>query len=195
LFSDPSAPSNGAVAAAVTVSYIDAEATVWPVATLVHLVAVPEVWLVDVAAPISVIARSLPVLAIPRPVAGITIGLVAPVAVRAAGALVTFAVRVSPAANAELFAVPAVSDVTLIRIRAPIESVVTPVDETTVIDEVFSANDVATALAGATDVKTPKPNAATVTSATRLKVVFVDICFLSISRSREFPSFGFELIS
>ena len=33
----------------------------------------------------------------------------------------------------------------------------------------------------------------TTTSAMRLKVVFVDICFLSISRSREFPSFGFEV--
>jgi len=32
---------------------------------------------------------------------------------------------------------------------------------------------------GTTDI-TPKPNAATVTSAMRLKVVFVDICFLSI---------------
>jgi len=36
--------------------------------------------------------------------------------------------------------------------------------------------------AGATDVSTPKPNAATKTSEIRLKVVFVDICFLSISR-------------
>jgi hypothetical protein len=51
------------------------------------------------------------------------------------------------------------------------------------------------ALAGATEVNTPKPNAATVTSAMRLKVVFVDICFLSISRTREFLPFGFELIS
>jgi hypothetical protein len=51
------------------------------------------------------------------------------------------------------------------------------------------------ALAGATDDRTPRPKAATATSATRLKVVFVDICFLSISRSREFPWFGFELIS
>jgi hypothetical protein len=51
----------------------------------------------------------------------------------------------------------------------------------------------AAADAGATDVRTPKPKAATVTSATRLKVVFVDICFLSISRSREFPSLGLEL--
>jgi hypothetical protein len=45
--------------------------------------------------------------------------------------------------------------------------------------------------AGATDVNTPKPNAATVTSAMRLKVVFVDICFLSISRVWEFPKLGF----
>jgi hypothetical protein len=49
------------------------------------------------------------------------------------------------------------------------------------------------ALAGATDERTPKPKAATVTSAMRLKVVFVDICFLSISRSREFLPFGLEL--
>jgi hypothetical protein len=37
----------------------------------------------------------------------------------------------------------------------------------------------------------PKPKAATATSAMRLKVVFVDICFLSISRVREFPALGF----
>jgi hypothetical protein len=48
-----------------------------------------------------------------------------------------------------------------------------------------------TALAGATEDKTPKPREATATSAMRLKVVFVDICFLSISRSREFPPVGF----
>jgi hypothetical protein len=41
----------------------------------------------------------------------------------------------------------------------------------------------------------PKPKAATATSAMRLKVVFVDICFLSISRVWEFPNLGFELIS
>jgi hypothetical protein len=45
--------------------------------------------------------------------------------------------------------------------------------------------------AGATDVSTPKPREATATSATRLKVVFVDICFLSISQVREFPELGF----
>jgi hypothetical protein len=49
------------------------------------------------------------------------------------------------------------------------------------------------ALAGATDDRTPIPKAATATSATRLKVVFVDICFLSISRSRESLPFGLEL--
>jgi hypothetical protein len=48
----------------------------------------------------------------------------------------------------------------------------------------------AAAFEGATDNK-PKPNADTVTSAMRLKVVFVDICFLSISRSEEFPPLGF----
>jgi hypothetical protein len=47
------------------------------------------------------------------------------------------------------------------------------------------------ALAGATDVTTPRPKAATATSAMRLKVVFVDICFLSISRDQEFPALGF----
>jgi hypothetical protein len=41
----------------------------------------------------------------------------------------------------------------------------------------------------------PKPSADTATSEMRLRSVFVDICFLSISRSREFPSLGFELIS
>jgi hypothetical protein len=47
------------------------------------------------------------------------------------------------------------------------------------------------AFAGATEVRTPKPREATATSAMRLKVVFVDICFLSISRSEEFPPVGF----
>jgi hypothetical protein len=39
----------------------------------------------------------------------------------------------------------------------------------------------------------PKPIAETATSARRLRVVFVDICFLSISRSREFLPFGLKL--
>jgi hypothetical protein len=48
----------------------------------------------------------------------------------------------------------------------------------------------AAALEGATD-NIPRPKAATATSAMRLIVVFVDICFLSISRVREFPELGF----
>jgi hypothetical protein len=42
-----------------------------------------------------------------------------------------------------------------------------------------------------TEESIPNPKAATATSAMRLKVVFVDICFLSISRSEEFPLLGF----
>jgi hypothetical protein len=45
--------------------------------------------------------------------------------------------------------------------------------------------------AGATEDRTPKPREATATSAMRLKVVFVDICFLSISQDQEFPDLGF----
>jgi hypothetical protein len=45
------------------------------------------------------------------------------------------------------------------------------------------------ALEGATEI-IPKPRDATATSATRLKVVFVDICFLSISQKQEFPALG-----
>jgi hypothetical protein len=54
-----------------------------------------------------------------------------------------------------------------------------------VVREAYAAD------AGATEVRTPKPREATATSAMRLKVVFVDICFLSISRSEEFPPVGF----
>jgi hypothetical protein len=49
---------------------------------------------------------------------------------------------------------------------------------------------VAAALAGATDNR-PKPIADTATSAMRLRSVFVDICFLSISQDQEFPELGF----
>jgi hypothetical protein len=47
------------------------------------------------------------------------------------------------------------------------------------------------AVAGAIEVNTPKPNADTATSAMRLRSVFVDICFLSISQNQEFPDLGF----
>jgi hypothetical protein len=45
--------------------------------------------------------------------------------------------------------------------------------------------------AGITDSR-PKPNADTATSAMRLIDVLVDICFLSISRVREFPALGLD---
>jgi hypothetical protein len=49
---------------------------------------------------------------------------------------------------------------------------------------------VAAALTGETETR-PKPNADTATSAMRLRSVFVDICFLSISQNQEFPDLGF----
>ena len=45
----------------------------------------------------------------------------------------------------------------------------------------------APALAGATDVSTPSPSAATATNATRLKFVFVDMFFLSLVETGHFP--------
>jgi hypothetical protein len=56
--------------------------------------------------------------------------------------------------------------------------------------EPSSAEETPSANAGETD-KTPNPIADTATSAMRLRSVFVDICFLSISRVREFPDLGF----
>jgi hypothetical protein len=58
-----------------------------------------------------------------------------------------------------------------------------------VADEV-NVSACGTAVEGTTE-SIPKPNAATATSAMRLKVVFVDIYFLSISRLSDDPSAGF----
>ena len=55
---------------------------------------------------------------------------------------------------------------------------------TVIVDEVD-------ALAGAIDDNRPKVIADTATSAMRLRSVFVDICFLSISQDQEFPELGF----
>jgi hypothetical protein len=68
---------------------------------------------------------------------------------------------------------------------------VSPITAVPVVALKVSASDCTAADAGATDVRTPSPNAATATSAMRLKVVFVDICFLSISRLSDDPSAGF----
>jgi hypothetical protein len=48
-----------------------------------------------------------------------------------------------------------------------------------------TVNPITVACDGATEI-TPRPNAATATSAMRLNVVFVDICFLSIVDLRNF---------
>jgi hypothetical protein len=80
--------------------------------------------------------------------------------------------------------------------KVPGTAIVTAELVTAGVDEIVpKVNGASVAVAGATEVKTPKPKAATVTSAMRLKVVFVDICFLSISQDQEFPELGFELIS
>jgi hypothetical protein len=54
---------------------------------------------------------------------------------------------------------------------------------------VNDARKLVAAFAGTVEIN-PKPNADTATSAMRLRSVFVDICFLSISRTEEFPQFG-----
>jgi phage-related tail fiber protein len=59
-----------------------------------------------------------------------------------------------------------------------------------VVGTVNDARKLSAALDG-TDEINPKPSADTATSAMRLRSVFVDICFLSISRVREFPDLGF----
>jgi len=50
-----------------------------------------------------------------------------------------------------------------------------------------TVTEIAAAFEGATE-RTPRPNAATATSAMRLNVVFVDICFLSIVELRTIRS-------
>ena len=62
---------------------------------------------------------------------------------------------------------------------APVAVAVSAVVCEAVVAESVSESALIVAVEGTTDI-TPKPNAATVTSAMRLKVVFVDICFLSI---------------
>jgi hypothetical protein len=108
-----------------------------------------------------------------------------------AGPLTIVAVIDSPAERPA--PVPVSVFVTVIAKTATGDSV--DVLETTVIELLSKAIDVAVAFAGATELKTPRPKAATATSATRLKVVFVDMCFLSISRVREFLNLGLNQIS
>jgi hypothetical protein len=94
--------------------------------------------------------------------------------------------------------VPAPVDAVVLRMRftvigVPAEPGVIPVPATVLAADVVSVIDqrVATlaALDGTTD-RSPNPNDATATSAMRLIVVFVDICFLSNSQDQEFPALG-----
>jgi hypothetical protein len=116
-------------------------------------------------------------------------------AVTDVGTPVTEAVIDSPAAS------PGVAVSLLVtskRISAPVVALVPPTTVTDVapLGPTDATRPVETALAVyVTEDRRPKPNAATVTSAMRLKVVFVDICFLSISRTEEFPQFGLNQIS
>jgi len=76
------------------------------------------------------------------------------------------------------------------------ETITVPVAVGAVLDEagtefVFEAPIVRIAALDGTTESIPKPNVATATSAMRLKVVFVDIFFLSFSREQEFPALGF----
>jgi hypothetical protein len=72
-----------------------------------------------------------------------------------------------------------------------------PAEGVAIVTEVISvlAISEADAIGATTTERPPKPKVATVTSAMRLKVVFVDICFLSISRTEESPQFGLNQIS
>jgi len=117
-----------------------------------------------------------------------TSGTVAPEAIEVPGTPITVAVIVSPLTKLALIGVAALLLTVNANATAPlVELFVVAYVPTTVCEAVLTVNEAAAAFAGATEDTTPRPKAATATSATRLKVVFVDICFLSISRSREFP--------
>jgi hypothetical protein len=66
----------------------------------------------------------------------------------------------------------------------------TTVSEVSPLGPTEAANEVTTADAGVTDTteRRPKPKAETATSAMRLSVVFVDICFLSLVVKKTFSS-------
>jgi phage-related tail fiber protein len=101
--------------------------------------------------------------------------------------MVTVAVS-SPLASAESRVVKSICSVptaTLVVPAATAAAVTSSVD-----GAVNDARKLVAALDGTADIN-PKPNADTATSAMRLRSVFVDICFLSISRSEEFPPVGF----
>jgi hypothetical protein len=83
-------------------------------------------------------------------------------------------------------AVPAVNDPT--NEEVIVTEAVSPIATDALAAESVRVSSVALIAAeeGATE-RTPRPNAATATSAIRLKVVFVDICFLSVVDIETFP--------
>jgi hypothetical protein len=88
--------------------------------------------------------------------------------------------------------VPGTNDAGNVKVTGIVEA--TPARATDGVVIVIADGEIAPrALAdGAATVDTrPKPIADTATSAMRLRSVYVDICFLSISRFREFPDLGF----
>jgi hypothetical protein len=93
-----------------------------------------------------------------------------------------------PAAGHEVNAIVVVIVSAVVKIPDTVWVTVAAVPILTEVEAVATvdAKPAGAAFDGATDI-TPKPNAATVTSAMRLKVVFVDICFLSIVDSRTIP--------
>jgi len=107
--------------------------------------------------------------------------------------------RAEPVGRAATFADTAkVSPLTVVADKVTgIETViVSPTAAAVVVNVPIDIVPVAALAAGtAVTDKSPPINAATATSAMRLKVVFVDICFLSISRVREFPDLGLNQIS
>jgi hypothetical protein len=105
------------------------------------------------------------------------------------GTPTTVAVMVSPHCRAAVDAEVAESTVTLIRTKAAVvaESPPTTVSEVAPVGPTATDIEVAaTAFAGTTAEVNPIPKAATVASAIRLKVVFVDILFLSLVVKKTF---------
>jgi len=107
----------------------------------------------------------------------------------------TFTVRDDPVGLAAMFADTAkVSPVAVVAANETgIETVtVSPTTARPAVGVPIVAGAIAALAAGVTTVvNRPVASAATATSAMRLKDVFVDICFLSTSRVREFPDLGF----
>jgi hypothetical protein len=117
--------------------------------------------------------------------------LVAVLAVTCAGVYVNTGrmlalVEVAGAESRTAVAVAAKGEASEIPVIATVVDTATAVVAADAVAPSVIASAELAACEGATDI-TPKPNAATVTSAMRLKVVFVDICFLSIVDSRTIP--------